>query len=53
MKNSTGHDIADALGLVLRRSAIVRAHQHAAGAGKTGPRPEYRPTMPSAGPAAG
>ncbi len=34
-------------------STIVRAHQHAAGAGKQGPRPENRPTTPSAGPAAG
>ncbi|KOT92556.1 transposase [Streptomyces sp. NRRL F-4711] len=33
-------------------STIVRAHQHAAGARKRGPRPESRPTMPSAGPAA-
>ena len=33
-------------------STIVRAHQHAAGACKQGPRPANRPTMPSAGPAA-
>lgn len=31
---------------------IVRAHQHAAGARKRGPRPESWPTMPAAGPAA-
>lgn len=34
-------------------STIVRAHQHAAGARKKGPRPTSRTTMPSAGPAAG
>lgn len=34
-------------------STIVRAHQHAAGARKRGPRPVSRPTMPLAGPAAG
>ncbi|MDQ0991637.1 transposase [Streptomyces sp. V3I7] len=34
-------------------STIVRAHQHAAGARKMGPRPATsRPTMPSAGPVA-
>ncbi len=33
-------------------STIVRAHQHAAGARKKGPRPANRMTMPSAGPAA-
>lgn len=34
-------------------STIVRAHQHAAGARKKGPRPASRTTMPSAGPAEG
>ncbi|GGU87436.1 hypothetical protein GCM10010211_62140 [Streptomyces albospinus] len=34
-------------------STIVRAHQHAAGARKKGPRPASRTTMPSAGPGAG
>ncbi|CAO0825519.1 hypothetical protein SMICM17S_11944 [Streptomyces microflavus] len=34
-------------------STIVRAHQHAAGARKKGPRQANRPTMPSAGPAEG
>ena len=34
-------------------STIVRAHQHAAGARKKGPRPTSRPTMPSGVPAAG
>lgn len=34
-------------------STIVRAHQHAAGARKKGPRQENPTTMPSAGPAAG
>jgi transposase len=33
-------------------STIVRAHQHAAGARKKGPRPGSRTTTPSAGPAA-
>lgn len=33
-------------------STIVRAHQHAAGARKKGPRPANRQTTPSAGPAA-
>lgn len=33
-------------------STIVRAHQHAAGARKKGPRPESRTITPSAGPAA-
>ncbi|MGN9821657.1 IS5 family transposase [Streptomyces sp. SD11] len=33
-------------------STIVRAHQHAAGARTKGPRPESRPTTPSAAPAA-
>ncbi|GCD41985.1 transposase [Streptomyces paromomycinus] len=33
-------------------STLVRAHQHAAGARKKGPRPTSRTTMPSAGPAA-
>lgn len=33
-------------------SATVRAHQHAAGARKKGPRSVSRTTMPSAGPAA-
>ncbi len=33
-------------------STIVRAHQHAAGARKKGPRPVNRTTMPSAAPAA-
>ena len=33
-------------------STIVRAHQHAAGARKKGPRPASRVTMPSADPAA-
>ncbi|MET8331953.1 hypothetical protein [Streptomyces sp. NPDC005181] len=33
-------------------STIVRAHQHAAGARKKGPRLASRTTMPSAGPAA-
>lgn len=33
-------------------STIVRAHQHAAGARKKGPRPASRPIMPSAAPAA-
>ncbi len=33
-------------------STIVRAHQHAAGARKRGPRPGSRTTMPSAGPGA-
>lgn len=33
-------------------STIVRAHQHAAGARKRGPRPANRPTTPSAGPVA-
>lgn len=33
-------------------STIVRAHQHAAGARKKGPRPASRTTMPSDGPAA-
>ncbi|AIV38577.1 transposase [Streptomyces sp. CCM_MD2014] len=33
-------------------STIVRAHQHAAGARKKGPRPASRTTTPSAGPAA-
>lgn len=32
---------------------IVRAHQHAAGARKKGPRPASRQTTPSAGPGAG
>jgi transposase len=32
-------------------STIVRAHQHAAGARKKGPRPVSPTTMPSAGPA--
>lgn len=32
-------------------STIVRAHQHAAGARKKGPRPASRTTTPSAGPA--
>jgi transposase len=32
-------------------STIVRAHQHAAGARKKGPRPASRAIMPSAGPA--
>jgi transposase len=34
-------------------STIVRAHQHAAGARKKGPRPASRAAMPSEGPAAG
>lgn len=34
-------------------STIVRAHQHASGARKRGPRPASRTTTPSAGPAAG
>ncbi|KQX27289.1 transposase [Streptomyces sp. Root63] len=34
-------------------STVVRAHQHAAGARKKGPRPASRATMPSDGPAAG
>ncbi|GAA0499959.1 IS5 family transposase [Streptomyces stramineus] len=34
-------------------STIVRAHQHAAGARKKGPRPANQPIMPSGGPAAG
>jgi hypothetical protein len=34
-------------------STIVRAHQHAAGARRKGPRPANRPTTPSAGPAVG
>lgn len=33
-------------------STVVRAHQHAAGARKKGPRPASRTTTPSAGPAA-
>lgn len=33
-------------------STIVRAHQHAAGARKKGPRPASPTTMPSDGPAA-
>jgi hypothetical protein len=33
-------------------STIVRAHQHAAGARKKGPRPANQSTMPSAGPTA-
>ncbi len=33
-------------------STIVRAHQHAAGARKKGPRPTSRKTTPSVGPAA-
>jgi transposase len=33
-------------------STIVRAHQHAAGARKKGPRQASRPTTPSAAPAA-
>jgi len=33
-------------------STIVRAHQHAAGARKKGPRPASRTITPSAGPAA-
>ncbi|KJK34266.1 transposase [Streptomyces variegatus] len=33
-------------------STIVRAHQHAAGASKKGPRPASRTITPSAGPAA-
>jgi hypothetical protein len=33
-------------------STIVRAHQHAAGARKRGPRPANRTTMPSGGPGA-
>lgn len=33
-------------------STIVRAHQHAAGARKKGPRPASRPITPSAAPAA-
>ncbi|NEA57138.1 transposase [Streptomyces sp. SID13666] len=34
-------------------STIVRAHQHAAGARKKGPRPASPPTMPSGAPAVG
>lgn len=34
-------------------STMVRAHQHAAGARKKGPRPANQPITPSAGPAAG
>lgn len=34
-------------------STIVRAHQHAAGARKKGPRPTSRPITPSDAPAAG
>ncbi|MFI9423318.1 transposase [Streptomyces achromogenes] len=34
-------------------STLVRAHQHAAGARKTWPRPQNRPIMPSDGLAAG
>jgi hypothetical protein len=42
----------DLNGAVSVDSTIVRAHQHAAGARKRGPRPVSLTTMPSAGPAA-